>query len=93
MNEITLSSLQNNSIETNSNNITLGSRANITNNVCIIINNQEKKESKDKTINRDINLNNISFSKMENIYEDNKGDNYIKIDDNNSGTDKTNIKY
>ena len=91
MNEITLSSLQNNSIETNSNNITLGSRANITNNVCIIINNQEKKESKDKTINRDINLNNISFSKMENIYEDNKGDNHIKIDDNNSGTDKTNI--
>ena len=91
MNEITLSTIQNNSIETNSNNITLGSRANITNNVCIIINNKEKNESKDNTVNRDINLNNISFSKMENIYEDNKRDNYIKNDDNKYGTDNTNI--
>ena len=44
MNEITLSSIQNNSIEANSNNINLGSRTNITNNVCIIINNQDKNE-------------------------------------------------
>ena len=91
MNEITLSSIQNNSIEANSNNIALGSNTNITNNVCIIINNQEKNEEKNNTINRDINLNNISFSKMENIYEDNKGDNYIKNDDNNSAIDNTNI--
>ena len=91
MNEITLSSIQNNSIETNSNNITLGSRTNITNNVCIIINNQEKNESKGNIVNRDINLNNISFSKMDYIYEENNGDNYINHDNNESEINNTNI--
>ena len=44
MNDITLSSIQNNSSMEN-NNITIGNRSNVTNNVCIIINNSDKNNS------------------------------------------------
>ena len=61
LNDITLSSIQNNSSFENNNNITIGNRSNVTNNVCIIINNSEQNNSKNK-INNNISIQDISFA-------------------------------
>ena len=79
-----------NSIEDKGNNIFIKSKANVTNNVCIIINNTDKNESKDD-INKNI-INNISISNVDNINEDNKRNKYIKITDNVSDSDSTSKK-
>ena len=82
---------QNNSPEDKKNNFIIKSKANVTNNVCIIINNTDKNESKDDNDSKNI-INNISFSNMDNINEDNKRNKYIKITDNESDSDSSNIK-
>ena len=69
MNDITLSSIQNNSSIEN-NNITIGNRSNITNNVCIIINNSEKNNSKIESNNKNISFQDISFAEKENNFFD-----------------------
>ena len=89
INDITLSSIQNNSSIENNNNITIGNKSNITNNVCIIINNSENNESLDN-INNKNNFQDISFAERENnnnISNDNyfiNTNNNIKISENNT---------
>ena len=90
INDINLRKKPNNSIEDKGNNIIIKSKSNVTNNVCIIINNADKNESKDDKNNKNI-INNISFSNMDNINEDNKRNKYIKITDNVSDSYSTNI--
>ena len=91
INDITLRKKQSNSIEDKGNNIIIKSKANVTNNVCIIINNTDKNESKDDINNKNI-INNASFSNVDNINEDNKNNKYIKITDNVSDSNRANIK-
>ena len=91
INDITLMKKQNNSIKEKENNLVINPNSNVTNNVCIIINNTDKRESKDDINNKNI-INNISFSNVDNINEDNKRNKYIKITDNVSDSDSTNIK-
>ena len=91
INDITLRKKQSNSIEDKGNNIIIKSKANVTNNVCIIINNTDKNESKDDINNKNI-INNASFSNVDNINEDNKKNKYIKITDNVSDSNRANIK-
>ena len=94
MNDITLSSIQNNSSIEN-NNITIGNRSNITNNVCIIINNSEKNNSKIESNNKNISFQDISFAEKENNFfdinstdkrtyekETNKSNTYFNIQEN-----------
>ena len=66
LNDITLSSIQNNSSMDNNNNITIGNRSNVTNNVCIIINNSDKSNSKDNIYNKNFNFHDISFAEKDN---------------------------
>ena len=68
INDITLSSIQNNSSIDN-NNITIGNRSNVTNNVCIIINNSDKSSSKDNIKNNNFNYHDISFAEKENNFK------------------------
>ena len=91
INDITLRKKQSNSIEDKGNNIIIKSKANVTNNVCIIINNTDKNESKDDINNKNI-INNASLSNVDNINEDNKKNKYIKITDNVSDSNRANIK-
>ena len=69
MNELTLSSIQNNSSIEN-NNITIGNRSNVTNNVCIIINNSDKNNSKSETNNKNISFQDIYFAEKDNNFFD-----------------------
>ena len=69
MNELTLSSIQNNSSIEN-NNITIGNRSNVTNNVCIIINNSDKNNSKSESNNKNISFQDISFAEKDNNFFD-----------------------
>ena len=69
MNDITLSSIQNNSSIEN-NNITIGNRSNVTNNVCIIINNSDKNNSKSESNNKNISFQDISFAEKDNNFFD-----------------------
>jgi len=91
INDISLMKKQSNSIKEKENNLVINPNANVTNNVCIIINNTDKMESKDVINNKNI-IKNISFSNVDNINEDNKRNKYIKITDNISDSDSTNIK-
>jgi len=79
INDITLSSIPNNSSIEN-NNITIGTRSNVTNNVCIIINNTEKNESIDNINNKNT-FQDISFAEKDNN-DINNNNSYINMDNN-----------
>jgi hypothetical protein len=81
MNDITLSSIQNNSSIDN-NCITIGNRSTVTNNLCIIINNSDKTESSDNAKNKN-NCNDISFAEKEKSNDINKNNNNENQDNNN----------
>jgi len=91
INDISLSKKPNTSIEDKEKNIIIKSKTNVTNNVCIIINNKDKHESKDNIGNKKI-INNIPFLNVDNIIEENKRNEYIKITDNASDSNSSNIK-
>ena len=89
LNDISLSSIQNNSSIDNNNNITIGNRSTVTNNLCIIINNTDKTESCDNANNKN-NFIDVSFAEKEknndinnNNNNKNEDNNVIKITENN----------
>ena len=80
MNDITLSSIQNNSSIENNNNIAIGNRSNVTNNVCIIINSSDKSNSKNEIKS----IQDISFAEKESDINDNFKDNGTNEKENNN---------
>ena len=92
-NDITFSSFQNKAIENNNNNITMSSRSNVTNNVCIIINNPEKNEFEEDSNNKSFHFQDISFAKKESRSSSKKKkikDN-LNINDNSNENNNINI--
>ena len=86
LNDLTLSSIQNNSSIEN-NNITIGNRSNVTNNVCIIINNPDKNITQEESNNKYINCQDISFAEKEsnsNYNEDSNKNKCFNINEVNS---------
>ena len=77
LNDLTLSSIQNNSSIEN-NNITIGNRSNVTNNVCIIINNPDKNITQEESNNKYINCQDISFAEKESNSNNNEDSNVNK---------------
>ena len=93
--DLTLSSIQNNS--SIDNNITIGTRPNVTNNVCIIINNSDKLNSKNEINNKNISFQDMSFAEKDSTFNDKFiNDKYINTNDNvkeKKGNNKSSVYF
>lgn len=87
INDLTISSIQNNSSIEN-NNLTIGNRSNVTNNVCIIINNSDKSNALGDSNKKYVNGQDLSFADKESSFNNKKNVNKSKKFNINEALDK-----